>query len=172
MGWGGLLLTVGGPICVVLAGIKIPAATVLVAVPGLFALAMWQFAGDGYRVHGGRGEMRLFEDRLEIPRARRPGVDVLPLATLSMDFLNVRGKVNFVPVSDVLVLNLRSLDCRREIAHHLVGSDDDLRRLAEDIGRVQRGEPPTPDQVETPAKDSLARAALEQKLDAELAKLD
>ncbi|HXU00646.1 MAG TPA: hypothetical protein VN903_06615 [Polyangia bacterium] len=170
--WGGLLLTIGGPVCLALAKIPMPLAYPVAALPGVFLLAMWTWAGDGYRVYAGRAEMHLFEDRLEIPRARRPGVDVLPLTGLSMHFIRTRGHINFVPVSDVLVLHLASGPFRRGIAEHLVGSPEALERVAEDIGRVQRGEPPTPDPAPTPAKDSAARDALENRLDAELAKLD
>jgi len=172
VGWGGVLLTIGGPVCDGLAGISMPVAYVLVAIPGLLALAIWAWGGDGYRVHAGRAEMRLFGDRLEVPRARHAGVDVLPLTNLSMSFVSVRGRIDFIPVSDVLVLHLDSAHCRRHIAHHLVGSHEALRRIAEDIARTQRGESPTPESAAMSAKDSPARDALERKLDAELSKLD
>ena len=83
-------------------------------------------------------------------------------------------RVNFVPVSDVLVLHLDSGHCRRQVAHHLVGSAEALERVAEDIARVQRGQPPTPEPAAMPAKDSPPREdeELQKKLDAELAKLD
>src|SRR5262245_55232088 len=126
VGWGGLLLTIGGPVALAVRGMSIPFGYVLVALPGLFALAMWNWAGDGYRVHGGIAEMRLYEDRLEVPRARRPGVDVLPLTSLSMHFLTITGKVHHIPVSEVLVLNLDSVHGRRPIAHHLVGGPEAL----------------------------------------------
>ena len=171
VGWAGVVLTLAGPVSAALAGISIPPAYLLVALPGIFLLAMWTWAGDGYRVHGGRAGMHLFEDRVEIPRPRRPGVDVFPLANLSMRFLTIRGKVKFVTVSEVLVLDLQSGDRRRQIAHHLVGSPEALERLADDIARTQRGEPPAPDPPWTPGKDSPARTDLEKKLDAELAKL-
>jgi hypothetical protein len=172
VGWGGLLLTFAGPVALLRAGISNLGFSALVALPGLFAIAMWAWAGDGYRVHGGRGEMRLYEDRLEVPRARRPGVEVLPLTGLSMRFLTIQGRVDFIPVSEVLVLNLDSAHGRRAIAHHLVGGPEALRRVAEDIARAQRGEPPTPDPAPPRAEAAGARDAMEERLDAELAKLD
>ena len=168
VGVGGALLAIGGPVCIGLTGLSMNVVHVLVAVPGLLLLAMWAWAGDGYRVHAGRAEMRLFGDRLEVPRARHAGVDVLPLANLSMRFVRTRGHVDFIPVSDVLVLHLDSAHGSRQIAHHLVGSPELLERIAEDIARTQRGEPPTPD----PAPKSAARNELERKLDAELSRLD
>lgn len=114
----------------------------LTALPGLGVVAVALLGGDGYRVHGGQAEMRLFPDRLEVPRTRAPGFDVLPLATLRLRWTRFKGYVNFVPVTETLVLHLESGGVSRAISQRLVGGQPALEQIALEIGDAMRNASP------------------------------
>ena len=173
LGVAGAALGVGGPLWLALETwhfrVGIPIGYVLVALPGLAIIAVWKFGGDGYRVHGGHGPMRLYPDRLEIPRARKTGCDVMALNDLAMGWTRYRVRFNFVAVNEVLVLELRAGALCRTISERIVGGERELERIADDIGRMQRGEPLRDLQDRNASSE---RDDLDARLDAELAKLD
>jgi len=162
----------------------------LTALPGLAVVAVALFGGEGYRIHGGLAEMRLFPDRLEIPRTRAPGFDVLPLATLRMNFNRFRGYVYFLPVTETLTLRLVSGGVSRAISQRLVGGQRALQQMAVEIGdavRTARPDAGIPEEMLEAFGDLFAkygaskpatgpapeeRDELDDQLDAELSKMD
>ncbi len=110
----------------------------LTALPGLAIVAVALFGGEGYRIHGGRAEMRLFPDRLEIPKARSAGFDVLQLATLRLSWTRFKGYVNFIPVTETLILHLDSAGVSRAVSQRLVGGQPALEQIALEIGDAMR----------------------------------
>lgn len=131
-----------------------------------------------FRVAGGRGELRVFRDRVEVPHAARRDPLILSMAGLSVEVRAVlQSAVNGVRIEEPASLVLRHPDGTRELSAELFGSGEALERAALDIRRVQQGlnveEPQVPELAERGERDKRAkRDKYDDRLDEELERLD
>jgi hypothetical protein len=119
-----------------------------------------------FRVAGGRGELRVYRDRIEVPQPASRAPLILPMAGLSVEVRSVlQGVVNGVRIEEPASLVLRHAGGVRELSAALFVSSDAVERAAREIRQVQEGrsleEPPVP-----------ARDRYDDRLDEELNRLD
>jgi hypothetical protein len=121
------------------------------------------------RVAGGAGEIRFFEDRLEIPAQRgRPHVFERDGLTLSRS--SVVGSFMFVAVTEVQLLDLVQGEQRRRVSSRIFESMEAFEAFVRDVERFAHGLPPADDPPSE--RGSPARDAYDDRLDEELAALD
>ena len=153
-----------------LADARLLAMTLLTAVPGLIGCAVVWWGRDADSVVGGRAELRLFDENLEVPRPRRGGTphDVFELKSLAVRVDHVRVRVNFILTNEIMVAVLRDGERERRLSSRLFVDMQELQSFVEDVRRAQRGEPLAPN----PGRANGRRDAYDDRLDEELAALD
>ena len=120
-----------------------------------------------YRVAGGRGELRLFEQHLEIPRARGARPLHMRYDGLVLELRRHEGRIAFQVVSVTSVLILRQGGQTRGICSRVFESHEVFLEAVEDIEALAAGE-------RLPNRDSPDPAAsipdeYDERLEAELA---
>ena len=86
----------------------------------------------------GPRELKLFHDRVEVPSADGEQLLLLPLETLDVRLDHRSVQVNFITVSDSLVLVLRSADQERQLSYRLFGGRTALHEARDAIVAQQR----------------------------------
>lgn len=119
-----------------------------------------------FRVAGGRGELRIFRDRVEVPQPASRDPLILPMEGLSVEVRTIlQGVVNGIRIEEPASLVLHHAEGSRELAAALFVSSAAVERAARDIARLKEGlsleEPPAP-----------ARDRYDDRLDEELDRLD
>lgn len=117
---------------------RMPVAMALLStIPALAVLfIVGPTVGNGL-IHSGRGELRLFSDRIEVTRARRPGVDVFALRRLSVNVDATVLQVLFVPLNEITTLDLRAGGKHRRLPHAVFRSRAVLDEVAKSIRDLQ-----------------------------------
>jgi hypothetical protein len=135
---------------------------------GLFAVAppLITAAISGSRVGGQKGELRLFRDRVEVPRPFARAPLRFRLADLQIELHVTRTTMSGVAIELPRALTLEGGGERRVLHAELFGSAEALGRAARDILRVQHGHEPEPPPAPPPRDD------YDDKLDKELGRLD
>jgi len=114
--------------------------SILAAFPGLLLLMVHGSAGSADAVAGGRGEIRLFEDRLEVPRPRRDdsgAVEVFRLEELDIELSELAMSFNLVFTSVVRVAELRAGGSKRRISSRLFASDAAFAEFVDVVDHVR-----------------------------------
>jgi hypothetical protein len=110
------------------------------ALPGLLVLMAHGAVGAADAVAGGAGEIRLFEDRLEVPRAQRDEhgrVDVFRLDDLEIELSELAMSFNLVFTAVVQVAELRSGSARRRVSSRLFESDEAFAEFVDTVDHVR-----------------------------------
>lgn len=119
------------------------------AVPGLLWLMVHPPGGAAARVAGGRAEIRLFDDRLEVPGASAErGVDVFPLADLEIAVSQTSVSVNFVVTSTFRVAELRAGSLERRISSRVFESEAAFASFLHDVEHVRHRLPVAPPEAD------------------------
>jgi hypothetical protein len=126
----------------------VPFFALVATLPGLLWLMLHDAGGASDLVAGGRGEIRLFEDRVEVPRAAlndRRYVDVFPLADLSVSVSETRVSLNLVMTTTFQVAELRAGALRRRVSSRLFESEAAFAAFLADLQHVRHRLPVKPD---------------------------
>ena len=94
--------------------------------------------GRAMRIHGGMQEVRLYPDRVELPRANHAGRDVFPLDELHVAERATYVTVNASPVLTGFVLEFAHGSTCRLLSHHLFTSRAEMHAFFGAIQRAQR----------------------------------
>lgn len=120
-----------------------------------------------YRVAGGKGELRVYRDRVEVPHPTRGEPIRFAMSDLRVDIRRTLVTVNGVPVSSGERLVLAGPLGARQLAHEVFASKEAIERALRDIRCVQQGLPIPTEGDEPPPRDKY-----DDQLDAELKDLD
>ena len=117
---------------------RVPMRSPLVAVAlgaGVAIVTALLRGGEARRLAGGRGEIRLYEDCLEVPAEDG---ETLRLSLERLEhFVEVRRmSFNFVPVSDERIVTLRDGACERRLSSRLFAGDLEVDRLLDELRRL------------------------------------
>ncbi len=169
----------------------VPPLILLMAGVMLIALVAWWLGSEPYRIGGGRGELRVYDDHIEVPGVGRGTVVRLPRADLALDRRPVRVQLRFglIPVASLErgeLLTLRSAGTTRVLSTLTSPAPDFADRLvlalmpeAEALmlegvlgqfGEMFRAHAPKGTTDDT--HDAEAPNELDRRIDEELARLD
>jgi hypothetical protein len=178
-----LALIAGGLLVFVLAFSSVSVAghwglVAVMAAMTLAPLAYW--AGTAtYRIGGGRGEIRFFADRLEVPRARGRRVQVFPRADLTTEAIELRVRYSVVGLTAATVkrgflLTLRSGPELRRLSTLTI---PDQRAFLADLERYVNGHAPLgrdghAPKAPPPAAKTVQEIEDDARLDRELSRVD
>lgn len=117
-------------------------AVLLLGLPAVALIASFVQGRDAETVARQGAELRLYPDRLEVPRPRRDdegAVDVFPLGDTSIAVDHARMSFNFVVTADVKVAFLVSGERTRRLSSGLFADDEAFEAFVADVRRVQGG---------------------------------
>jgi hypothetical protein len=135
-------------------------------------IAMWSSAGT-YLVPGGRGELRVFTDRVELWTAGE-GTKLFPLADLQLQVTQHVARVRFavIPMGEVNTDKHLMLQCGEQrviLSQKLFERADAIDRIARMIDPSYRADDEDDD---GPPSESAPRDEYDDRLDRELDALD
>lgn len=118
-------------------------ALVVLGFPAAALAASYLQGRDAEAIARGRGEAKLFDDRIEIPRPRHDDegeVDVFPLSSTSIAVDHFRTSINFIVTTDVKIAFLVSGGKTRRLSSRLFADEEAFEQFIADIRRLQGGQ--------------------------------
>lgn len=137
-------LTIGGPLALVLALparmlAQHPFTLLLTALPGLVVLLAYISGSGAHRVAGGSGAIVLYPSHIVLPPPWGTKELVFPIDAVQLRRTTVRGRINFMQVSEVHVMEVSAGGRARTLSSRMFDDPATLDRLASDIERVRAG---------------------------------